>query len=47
MLEGLNSAAAGMAAQQQRIDAVANDLDPKTSTAAPTFRVSSMTLAGK
>jgi flagellar basal-body rod protein FlgG len=26
MLEGLNSAAAGMAAQQQRIDAVANDL---------------------
>ena len=26
MLEGLNTAAAGMAAQQQRIDAVANDL---------------------
>jgi flagellar basal-body rod protein FlgG len=26
MLEGLNSAAAGMAAQQQRLDAVANDL---------------------
>ena len=26
MLEGLNSAAAGMAAQQQRIDSVANDL---------------------
>ena len=26
MLEGLNSAAAGMAAQQQRMDAVANDL---------------------
>jgi PmbA protein len=31
----------------KRIDAVANDLDPKTSTAAPTFRVSAMTLAGK
>jgi flagellar basal-body rod protein FlgG len=26
MLEGLNSAAAGMAAQQQRLDAIANDL---------------------
>jgi flagellar basal-body rod protein FlgG len=26
MLEGLNTAAAGMAAQQQRLDAVANDL---------------------
>jgi len=26
MLEGLNSAAAGMAAQQQRVDAVSNDL---------------------
>src|SRR5918997_4055842 len=26
MLEGLNSAAAGMAAQQQRLDSVANDL---------------------
>jgi PmbA protein len=31
----------------KRIDAVGNDLDPKTSIAAPTFRVSSMTLAGK
>jgi PmbA protein len=31
----------------KRIDAVANDLDPKTSIACPTFRVSSMTLAGK
>jgi PmbA protein len=30
----------------KRIDAVANDLDLKTSTAAPTFRVSSMTIAG-
>ncbi len=28
------------------IDAVANDLDLKTSTAAPTFRVASMTIAG-
>ena len=38
MLEGLNTAAAGMAAQQQRIDAVANDLananTPATSTCA-------------
>jgi len=31
----------------KRIDAVGNDLDPKTSVAAPTFRVSSMTLAGR
>jgi len=31
----------------KRIDAVGSDLDPKTSIAAPTFRVSSMTLAGK
>jgi PmbA protein len=31
----------------KRIDAVANDLDHKTSTAAPTFRVSAMTIAGK
>jgi PmbA protein len=31
----------------KRIDAVGSDLDLKTSTAAPTFRVSSMTLAGK
>ncbi len=30
----------------QRIDAVGDDLDPKTSIAAPTFRVSAMTLAG-
>ncbi|MCG8554944.1 MAG: metallopeptidase TldD-related protein [Proteobacteria bacterium] len=31
----------------QRIDAIANDLDLRTSTACPTFRVSSMTVAGK
>ena len=31
----------------KRIDAVGSDLDPKTSIASPTFRVSSMTLAGK
>lgn len=31
----------------KRIDAVANDLDPKTSIASPTFRVSGMTLAGR
>jgi PmbA protein len=31
----------------KRIDAVGNDLDLKTSIAAPTFRVSRMTLAGK
>jgi PmbA protein len=31
----------------KRIDAVANDLDLRTSTASPTFRVSSMTIAGK
>jgi PmbA protein len=31
----------------KRIDAVGSDLDPKTSVAAPTFRVSSMTLAGR
>jgi PmbA protein len=30
----------------QRIDAVGNDLDIRTSTASPTFRVSSMTIAG-
>ncbi len=30
-----------------RIDAVANDLDMRTATAAPTFRVSGMTIAGK
>jgi PmbA protein len=30
----------------QRIDAVANDLDLRTSIASPTFRVSAMTLAG-
>jgi PmbA protein len=30
----------------QRIDAVGNDLDLRTSTAAPTLRVSSMTIAG-
>src|SRR4051794_41695549 len=32
MLEGLNSAAAGMAAQQQRLDAVANDLSNVATT---------------
>jgi PmbA protein len=31
----------------KRIDAVGNDLDPKTSVAAPSFRVSAMTLAGR
>ena len=31
----------------QRIDAVASDLDMRTSIASPTFRVSAMTLAGK
>lgn len=31
----------------QRIDAVASDLDLRTSIASPTFRVSAMTLAGK
>lgn len=31
----------------QRIDAVANDLDLRTSIASPTFRVSAMTLAGR
>jgi len=31
----------------QRIDAVAEDLDLRTSTATPTFRVSAMTIAGK
>jgi PmbA protein len=31
----------------KRIDAVADDLDLRTSIAAPTFRVSSMTIAGK
>jgi PmbA protein len=28
------------------IDAVANDLEMKTATAAPTFRVAAMTIAG-
>ena len=31
----------------KRIDRVANDLDLRTSTACPTFRVSSMTIAGR
>ncbi|MCA9612100.1 MAG: TldD/PmbA family protein [Polyangiales bacterium] len=31
----------------KRIDAVADDLDLRTSTASPTFRVSAMTIAGK
>jgi PmbA protein len=30
----------------RRIDAVADDIDYRTSIASPTFRVSSMTLAG-
>ncbi len=30
----------------QRIDAVGNDLDLRSSTASPTLRVSSMTIAG-
>ena len=30
----------------QRIDAVADDIDLRTAIASPTFRVSSMTLAG-
>ena len=39
MLEGLNSAAAGMAAQQQRIDAVANDLANANTTGYKRLRV--------
>ena len=39
MLEGLNSAAAGMAAQQQRIDAVANDLANANTTGYKRVRV--------
>ena len=31
----------------QRIDAVADDLDLRTSTASPTFRVAKMTIAGR
>ena len=31
----------------QRIDGIANDLDMRTSIAAPTFRVSEMTVAGR
>jgi PmbA protein len=31
----------------QRIDAVGDDLDLRTSVASPTFRVSAMTLAGR
>ena len=31
----------------QRIDAVADDLDQRTAIATPTFRVSSMTVAGR
>lgn len=30
----------------KRVDAIGNDLDLRTATAAPTFRVSSMTIAG-
>ena len=41
MLEGLNSAAAGMAAQQQRIDAVANDLANANTTGYKHVRVGS------
>jgi flagellar basal-body rod protein FlgG len=39
MLEGLNSAAAGMAAQQQRLDAVANDLANANTTGYKHVRV--------
>ena len=39
MLEGLNTAAAGMAAQQQRIDAVANDLANANTTGYKHVRV--------
>jgi flagellar basal-body rod protein FlgG len=39
MLEGLNSAAAGMAAQQQRLDAVANDLANANTTGYKRVRV--------
>ena len=39
MLEGLYSAAAGMAAQQQRIDAVANDLANANTTGYKRVRV--------
>jgi flagellar basal-body rod protein FlgG len=39
MLEGLNSAAAGMAAQQQRIDAVSNDLANANTTGYKRVRV--------
>ena len=39
MLEGLNSAAAGMAAQQQRLDAVANDLANANTTGYKQVRV--------
>lgn len=39
MIEGLNSAAAGMAAQQQRLDAVANDLANTNTTGYKQVRV--------
>jgi flagellar basal-body rod protein FlgG len=39
MLEGLNVAAAGMAAQQQRLDAVANDLANANTTGYKHVRV--------
>ncbi len=39
MLEGLNSAAAGMAAQQQRLDAVSNDLANANTTGYKRVRV--------
>src|SRR5918997_995723 len=39
MLEGLNSAAAGMAAQQQRLDAVSNDLANANTTGYKHVRV--------
>jgi len=39
MLEGLNSAAAGMAAQQQRLDAVSNDLANANTTGYKRMRV--------
>ena len=45
MLEGLNTAAAGMAAQQQRIDAVANDLANANTTGYKHVRVGFRDLA--
>ena len=44
MLEGLNSAASGMAAQQQRLDSVANDLANANTTGYKHGRVDPRTL---